>query len=140
MPEIRPFRLGAASIALTALLAAKTTPVRPGSSGCDVNSPHAASFIATANATFPHLDSLRASRLGWRTAPKSVSLVKEAKKCDAVVAAHNKFVDGKQAYHLSNAVIAQAGNSYLVEVPPGNGVAQHMIFVYDSSLKFTAIY
>jgi hypothetical protein len=125
--------------AVTALLAAKT-PVRAGQPGCDVTSPHAASFIATANATFPHLDSLRVSRLGWRSAPKSVTLVKEAKKCDAVVAAHNKFVDGKQAYRLSNAVIAQAGNSYLVEVPPGNGVAQHMIFVYDSTLKFTAIY
>ena len=140
MPDMRHFRLGAAMIAVTALLATKTAPASPRPTGCDVDSPHAVSFIATANATFPHLDSLRASRLGWRTAPKSVSLVKEAKKCDAIVAAHNKFVDGKQAYHLSNAVVAQAGNSYLVEVPPGNGVAQHMIFVYDSSLKFTAIY
>lgn len=140
MPDYRPFRLGAAIIAMSALLAAEPAPARPGLPGCDVTSPHAASFIATANETFPHLDSLRASRLGWRTAPKTVTLVKEAKKCDAVVAAHNKFVDGKQGYHLSTAVIAQAGNSYLVEVPPGNGVAQHMIFVYDSTLKFTAIY
>jgi hypothetical protein len=140
MPDIRRVRLCAAVMALTGLLAARTAPARPAAIGCDVNSPHAASFIATANATFPHLDSLRVSRLGWRKAPRSVSLVKEAKKCDAIVAAHNKFVDGKQAYHLSNAVIAQAGSSYLVEVPPGNGVAQHMIFVYDSTLKFTAIY
>jgi hypothetical protein len=140
MPDYRPFRFGAAIMAVTTLLAARTAPVRPGPTGCDTTSPHAVSFIATANATFPHLDSLRAARLGWHTAPKSVALVKEAKTCDAVVAAHNKFVDGKQAYHLSNAVVAQAGNSYLVEVPPGNGVAQHMVFVYDSSLKFTAIY
>jgi hypothetical protein len=140
MPYFRPFRLGAALIAATALLAARSAPAGPAPVGCDVKSLHATSFIATANATFPHLDSLRVSRLGWRKAPKSVTLVKEAKKCDAVVAAHNKFVDGKQGYHLSNAVIAQAGSSYLVEVPPGTGVAQHMIFVYDSSLKFTAIY
>lgn len=140
MPDIRPVRLGAAMIAATALLTANTTTARPGLIGCDVTSPHATTFIATANATFPHLDSLRVARLGWRTAPKSVALVKEAKKCDAVVAAHNKFVNGKQAYHLSNAVIGQADNSFLVDVPPGTGVAQHMIFVYDSSLKFMAIY
>jgi len=140
MPDIRSFRLGAVLVSATALMAAQPAPNRPAQHGCDVNSPHAASFIATANATFPRLDSLRVSRLGWQRAPKSVTLVKEAKKCDAIVAAHNKFVDGKQAYRLSNAVIAQAGNSYLVEVPPGNGVAQHMIFVYDSTLKFTAIY
>jgi hypothetical protein len=140
MSDFRPFRLGAALIAVTALLAAKTAPAGPGPAGCDVDSPHATSFIATANATFPHLDSLRAARLGWHAAPKSVALVKEAKKCDAIMAAHNKFVDGKQAYHVSNAAIVQAGNSYLVDVPPGNGVAQHMIFVYDSTLKFTAIY
>lgn len=138
---LHPLVGGTAAVLLLAAGSAKQPGVPNTSGGCDVTSPRAAKFIATANATFPHLDSLRVTRLGWRKAPKSVTLVKDAKKCDAVVAAHNRFVNGNhKAYHLANAVVAQADGSYLVEVPPGNGVAQNMIFVYDSSLQFTAIY
>ena len=100
MSRYRYDRSGIAIALAAVLLAAKTTPAHPNIGGCDVNSPHAASFIASANATFPHLDSLRAARLGWYKTPSSVTLVKEQKKCDAIVAA----------------------------------------LVYDSTLKFTAIY
>ncbi|MGH7523785.1 MAG: hypothetical protein ACREK8_05730 [Gemmatimonadales bacterium] len=136
-----PLVAGGAAVLLLAAGSAGQPVVPNTSGGCDATSPRATRFIATANATFPHLDSLRVTRLGWRKAPKSVTLVKDAKKCDAVVAAHNRFVNGNhKAYHLTTAVVAQADGSYLVEVPPGNGVAQNMIFVYDSSLTFTAIY
>ena len=137
------FSLGHLGVTATAVaaIAAAAAPPRPGPAGCDTDSPRAAKFLATANATFPHLDSLEIVRLGWRKPPKAVTLIKKRAKCDSIVAAHNAFVNGKHAaYRLRDAVIAQAGSSYLVEVPPGNGAAERMIFVYDSTLKFTVVY
>ena len=127
--------------ASAALLAARPAVRHESSPGCDTSSPRASKFLATANATFPHLDSTRVARLGWRKAPKSVTFVTQPAKCDAIVAAHNRFVNGNHAaYHLTTAIVAQAGDSYLVEVPPGPGAAEQMIFIYDSSLKFTAVF
>lgn len=140
MSDLSLGHLGVAAVAVATLAAADAVP-RPGSAGCDTDSPRAATFLAIANATFPRLDSVRIARLGWRKPPKAVTLVKQRAKCDSIVAAHNAFVEAKHAaYRLSDAVIAQAGSSYLVEVPPGNGIAERMIFVYDSTLKFTVVY
>ena len=141
MADYRILEIGSAFVIVTALLAARSAPGGQHPPGCEVNSPRAAAFIATANATFPRLDSLHVERLGWRKPPKVVTLVTRPEKCDSIVAAHNRFVNGKHpAYRLTTAVIAQAGSSYLVEVPPGPGTAERMIFVYDSSLTFRTIY
>lgn len=136
------FEAATAAIAATVLAVTAAVPVHARLvAGCDVKSPRAETFLAQANATFPRLDSQRIARFGWHKAPRVVTLVTQPAKCDAIVAAHNAFVNGKHpAYHLTKAVIAQAGSSYLVEVPPGPGAAERMIFIYDSTLKFTAVY
>jgi hypothetical protein len=139
MSEFRLVHFGIASLAAVAM--ASPVAGRSYRAACDADSPGARSFIASANSTFPHLDSLRRARLGWRTAPHSVILVTREATCDSVLAAHNRFVAGQNAaYRVSRAVIAKAGSAFLLELPPAQVPAERMIFIYDSTLKFTAIY
>ena len=68
-------------------------------------------------------------------------LVTREATCDSVLTAHNRFVSGQNvAYRVSRAVIAKAGSAFLLELPPAQVPAERMIFIYDSTLKFTAIY
>lgn len=130
--------VAAFSVVLAVLM--RPAPVHS-AQGCDANSPDAQSFLASASTTFTQLDSLRRLRLGWHSTPKTVTLVTETATCDRVVAAHNKWADGKYAaYKVTRTPIAKAGPSYLVELPPGRGPAERLIFVYDSALNFTTVY
>ena len=139
MSEFRLVHFGIASLAAVAM--ASPVSGRSYRAACDADSPRAKSFIASANSTFPRLDSLQRARLGWRSAPKSVMLVTQSATCDSIVAAHNRFVAGQHAaYRVSRAVIAKAGSAFLLELPPAQVPAERMIFIYDSTLKFTAIY
>jgi hypothetical protein len=140
MTSIRIVQVGLIAAAAVTIAAARLPKSASTVRACDASSPHAKAFLATANSTFPRLDSLRRLRLGWNAAPKSVTLVSSSATCDAVVAAHNRFVNGKYAaYRVTTPVIARADGSYLVDVPPG-GPSEELIFIYDSAFQFRAIY
>jgi len=140
MTGIRIIQFGVLAATAVAIAAARLPKSASAARACDASSPHAKAFLAAANTTFPRLDSLRRLRLGWRTAPKSVTLVSSPATCDAVVAAHNRFVNGRYAaYRVTTPVIAKADGSYLVDVPPG-GPSEELIFIYDSAYQFRAIY
>ena len=141
MLRIRQVEFGLVALVAFGAIAAKPAPVRRVSSGCGPNSPHAIAFLGTANSTFTHLDGAKLAKLGWPTAPISVTLETHAATCDAVVAAHNAFAGSTDPdYRVTSPVIARAGHSYLLEVPPTAKRVETIIFVYDSTLKFKTIY
>ena len=137
MPLTRVEQVG---LGLLTLLGAQAPQKK--TAGCDASSAHATSFLANAQSTFPRLDSAGAARLGWRAAPKTMSLVTAPAKCDAIVNAHNAYVSkGNAAFRLTSAAIIQADGTYLVEVPGGTAaVPERLIFVYDTALKFRVVY
>lgn len=141
MFRIRQVRFGLLALAAFGAIAAKSAPARRLSAGCAPSSPHATAFLGTANSTFTHLDGPKLAKLGWRTAPTSVTLETRAATCESVVAAHNAFAGATDpGYRVTSPVIARAAGSYLVEVPPTATRVETIIFVYDSALKFTTIY
>lgn len=141
MFRIRQVQSGLLALVAFGAIAAKPVPARRVSSGCGPNSPHAIAFVGAANSTFTHLDGPKLAKLGWRTAPTSVTLETHAATCDAVVAAHNAFAGSTDPdYRVTTPVIARADHSYLLEVPPTAKRVETIIFVYDSTLKFKTIY
>jgi len=138
MPDFRLVQLGVVTLAAVAISAAKPGPTPATVSACDASSPHAAAFLAGANATFTKLNSAQITRLRMTAAPRSVTLVTQATTCEAVLTAHNAFFGKYAAYKVTRAVIAKAGSSYLVEVPGGSEETE--IVVYDSTPKFVAVY
>ncbi|MGH7581779.1 MAG: hypothetical protein ACREL5_00980 [Gemmatimonadales bacterium] len=137
------FRLIAALGTAAALfgLTAAAHPPRPADPGCDATSPTAKAFLARALSTFPNLDAAGRQRLHLTAAPKTVTLVTATATCDAVIAAHNRWLDGRfRAYKVTRTPIAKAGSSYLLDLPAGKGPVEREIFVYDSTLHFVALY
>jgi len=122
-------------------LTAASHPPHRNNPGCDATSSTAKAFLASALRTFPNLDAAGRERLHLTATPKTVTLVTATATCDAVIAAHNRWLDGRfAAYKVTSTPIARAGPSYLLDLPPGRGPVERLIFVYDSTLHFVAVY